>query len=107
MTDLWLTYGILKMDLTGYADADGSMAEDRHAISGYTFMIHGGAISWSTKWQEIIALLTIKAKYVTITHATKEALWLRSLLFQLFNIILNSMTFFSDNQSAIKLMKDH
>ena len=48
-TDLWLTYGISKMDLMGYADADGSMAEDRHAISGYAFMIHSSAVSWSAK----------------------------------------------------------
>ena len=33
------------MDLTGYADMDGSMAKDRHAISGYAFLIHGGAVS--------------------------------------------------------------
>jgi len=107
MTDLWLTYGISKMDLTGYADADGSMAEDRHAISGYAFMIHGGAVSWSAKRQEIIALLTTEAEYVAITHAAKEALWLRSLLSQLFDIVLDSTTLFSDNQSAIELMKDH
>ena len=43
--DLWLTYGVSKMDLTGYKDADGSMAEDRHAISGYAFLIHGGTVS--------------------------------------------------------------
>ena len=43
--DWWLTYGSSRMDLTGYTDADGSMAEDRHAISGYTFMIHSGAVS--------------------------------------------------------------
>jgi len=107
MTDLWLTYGISKMDLMGYADADGSMAEDRHAISRYTFMIHGGAILWSAKWQEIIALSTTKAKYIAITHAAKEALWLCSLLSQLFDIVLDSMTLFSDNQSMIELTKDH
>jgi len=95
------------MDLMGYADADGSMAEDRHAISGYAFLIHGGAILWSAKQQEIIALSTTEAEYVTITHGAKEALWLRSLLSQLFDIILNSTTLFSDNQSAIQLMKDH
>jgi len=106
-TDLWLTYGISKMDLMGYADTDGSMAEDRHTISGYTFMIHGSAVSWSAKQQEIIALLTTEVEYVAITHAAKEALWLRSLLFQLFDIVLNSTTLFSDNQSAIELMKDH
>jgi len=105
--DLWLTYGISKMDLRGYADADGSMAEDRHAISGYAFMIHASAVSWSAKRQEIITLSTTEAEYVAITHAAKKALWLRSLLSQLFDIVLDSTTLFSDNQSAIELTKDH
>ena len=35
--DFWLSYGAEQKDLKGYADADGSMAEDRHAISGYAF----------------------------------------------------------------------
>jgi len=47
--ELWLTYGTSKVDLTGYVDADDSMAEDWHAISGYAFLIHGGAVSWSAK----------------------------------------------------------
>ena len=105
--ELWLTYGTSKVDLTGYVDADDSMAEDWHAISGYAFLIHGGAVSWSAKWQEIIALLTTEAEYVAITHGAKEALWLRSLLSQLFDTVLDPMTLFSDNQSAIQLMKDH
>ena len=105
--ELWLLYGMSKMDLTGYTDADGSMAEDRHAISGYAFLIHGGAVSWSAKRQEIIALSTTEAGYVAITHAAKEALWLRALLFQLFEINLKSTMLFSDNKSAIELTKDH
>ena len=32
MCDLWLSYGEMKRTLVGYADADGSMAEDRRAI---------------------------------------------------------------------------
>ena len=95
------------LTLTGYADADGNMAEDRHAISGYAFLLHGGAISWSTKRQEIISLSTTESEYVAATYAAKEALWLRSLLSQLFNINLNATTLFSDNQSAIALTKDH
>ena len=95
------------MKLIGYTDTDGSMAEDRHAISGYAFLIYGGAISWSAKRQEIIALSTTEAEYVAITHATKEALWLRSLILQLFELKLDSITLFSDNQSTIELTKDH
>jgi hypothetical protein len=41
------------------------------------------------------------------TYAAKEALWLRSLLSQLFEITLEPTTLFSDNQSAIALTKDH
>ena len=106
-SELWLSYGMKDMKLTGYTDADGSMAEDRHAISGYAFLIHGGAVSWSAKWQEIIALSTTEAEYVAITHAAKEALWLRSLIFQLFELDLEPTTLFSDNKSAIELTKDH
>ena len=106
-SELWLSYGIKNMKLTGYTDADGSMAEDRHAISGYAFLIHGGAVSWSAKRQEIIALSTMEAEYVAITHAVKEALWLRSLIFQLFELDLEPTTLFSDNKSAIELTKDH
>ena len=47
MIELWLSYGTTKMDMTGYTDVDGSMAKDRHAISGYAFLIHGSDVSWS------------------------------------------------------------
>ena len=36
-------------ELVGYANADGSMAEDRHTMSGYAFVVDGGAVSWSIK----------------------------------------------------------
>ena len=97
----------MKKELTGYADTDGSMAEDRHAISGYTFILHGGAVSWSAKRQEIVSLSTTESEYVAATHAAKEALWLRSLLTQLFSKELNATILFSDNQLAIALTKDH
>ena len=105
--DLWLSYGTVKDKLIGYADADGSMAEDRHAISGYAFMLHGGAVSWSAKRQEIVSLSTTENEYVAVTQAAKEALWLCSLLSQVFPGKLDPTTLFSDNQSAIALTKDH
>ena len=48
-----------------------------------------------------------ESKYVTATYTAKEALWLCSLIAQLFSIMLNAMTLFSDNQSAIALTKEH
>jgi Reverse transcriptase (RNA-dependent DNA polymerase) len=105
--DLWLSYGETQRTLEGYADADGSMAEDRRAITGYAFLIDGGAVSWSSKRQEIVSLSTTESEYVAATHGMKEALWLRSLLSDVFGPITTPTTLFSDNQAAIALTRDH
>src|SRR6266498_1942363 len=107
MKDLWLSYGGQRRELLGYADADGNMAEDRRAVSGYAFLIHGSAVSWSAKRQEVVSLSTTESEYVAVTSAVKEALWLRSLITELFGTNLDATTLFSDNQSAIALTKDH
>jgi len=62
--DLQLTYGSEQHDLEGYTDAEGGGQEDRHTISGYTFLVDGGAISWGTKSQELVTLSKAKAEYV-------------------------------------------
>ena len=67
------------------------MAEDWHAISGYTSILNGRAVSWSAKRQEIVSLLTTESEYVAVTHAAKEALWLRSLLSQIFDNVANEV----------------
>jgi hypothetical protein len=106
-TDLKLTYGGAEKTLVGYADADGSMAEDRRAVSGYAFLINGAAVSWSSKRQEIVSLSTTESEYIAAMHAAKEALWLRSLIAELFTPLVEPITVFSDNQSAIALTQDH
>jgi len=78
--DLWLSYSETQRTLEGFADADGSMAKDRHAILGYAFLIDGGVVSWSSKKQELVSLSTTESEYITATHGMKEALWLQSLL---------------------------
>jgi hypothetical protein len=47
--NLWLLYGKMRHTLKGYADTNGSMFKDRRAIIGYTFLINGRAVSWSSK----------------------------------------------------------
>jgi len=83
------------------------MAEDRRAILGYAFIVNGGTVLWSAKRQEIVSLSTTESEYIAATSAAKEALWLRSLISQLFGTPPDTTTLFSDNQSAIALTKDH
>ena len=104
--DLWLTFGNENVELTGYSDADGMSNEDRHAISGYVFMLNGGAISWSSKRQETISLSTTEAEYIALTHASKEAIWIRNFLSEIFGKMADPILVYSDNQSAIALAKD-
>ena len=107
MCDLCLSYGETRHVLKGYADADGSMAEDQHAISRYAFLINGGAVSWSSKRQEIVSLSTTESEYVAAMHGMKEGLWLKSLLSEIFGPFSSPITLFSDNQVAIVLTCDH
>src|SRR6202522_3641353 len=81
---LELTYGGEQRGSTGYADADGSSQDHRRAISGYVFMIDGGAVSWSSKKQDLVTLSTTEAEYVAANHAAKEAIWLRHLIGEIF-----------------------
>jgi hypothetical protein len=70
-------------------------------------MINGGAVSWSSKQQAIVSLSTTESEYVASTEAAKEALWLRSMIAQLFTPLDAPTILFGDNQSAIALAKDH
>ena len=78
--DLWLSYGEPRRTLTGYTNTNSSTAKDCCAITSYAFLIDGSAVSWSSKQQEIVSLSTTESQYVAAMHSVKEALWLRSLL---------------------------
>ena len=60
------------LDVHGFIDADWVRYLDhRISTSGYVFSLFGGAISWMSKKQDIVALPTTGAKYTVTTHAVK------------------------------------
>ena len=74
---LALTFGGVESGLEGYTDADGATQEHRCTVSGYAYLLDGGAISWASCKQELVTLSTAEAEYEATTHAAKEGLWLR------------------------------
>src|ERR1700677_4013623 len=77
---LWYHRKCLNQDLTGYSDSDWAGDPNSwRSISGYTFIFYGAAISWSAKKQPMIALSSTEAKYMAMTHARKEAMFLNHL----------------------------
>ena len=75
-------------------------------ISGYTYILDGGAVSWASKKQELVTLSTTEAEYVAAMHAAKEGIWLRRLIEEVFRPLAHPTPLYSDSQSAITLTKD-
>ena len=101
--DLRLTFGNGAKGLEGYTDADGASQYHRRAISGHAFLIDGGAVSWSSRKQELVTLSTAEAEYVAATHAAKEAIWLRRFITEVLQPIDGPTTLHCDNQAALAL----
>ena len=92
------------MQNVGCSDADwASDAIDRKSISGYSFYFQGSLVSWSAVKQKSIALSSTEAEYYAMTHAFKEALWLRTFLEVLKFPVPRPFPILSDNQAACSL----
>jgi hypothetical protein len=91
----------------GHSDTDwGPNVDDRRSVSGYVYTLAGGAIAWSAKKQPTVATSSVEAEYIADGHATKQALWLQSLLGEL-NFPQTDATFIkSDNVGAISRTND-
>ena len=92
------------MQNVGCSDADwASDASDRRSISSYSFYFEGSLVSWSAVKQKSIALSSTEAEYYAMTHAFKEALWIRGFLGLLEFPVPRPFPILSDNQAACAL----
>ena len=73
------------MEVIGYLDADFAGCQDsRKSTSGYIFMLAGGAISWKSVKQTLVASSTMEAEFIACFEACFEAsnqgIWLRNFI---------------------------
>eukprot|EP00253_Pinus_taeda_P024292 PITA_24292 len=71
----------------------------RRSTSGYVFNLFGGAVSWMSKKQSVVALSTTEAEYMAATHASKEAVWLPRLCSSM-GLVQGAIRIDCDSQSA-------
>lgn len=79
-----LCYGGLDFIVKGYVDSDCAGDLDKSkSTTGYVFTLIGGAVSWVSKLQSVVANSTTEAEYVAATQASKEAVWLKMIMEEL------------------------
>ena len=70
-----------QLKVIGYLDSDFAGCVDiRKSTSGYIFLLFGGAISWRSTKQKLVASSTMEAKFVACYEATTQTLWLRNFI---------------------------
>jgi len=93
--------------LVGYSDSNwGSNIDDRKITYGKSFNLGSGMVTWISKKQSIAALSSIEVEYIAITSASAQALWLRKILEELFEIQSGATILYCDNKSAIQLAQN-
>jgi hypothetical protein len=93
--------------LSGYTGAywAGSVS-DRKFTSGCYFSLGSTMISWHSRKQSSISLSTVEEEYIAACSASCEAIWLRKLLTDLFDLELRETLILCDNQSCIKMIEN-
>ena len=86
--DYGLKYNVnQKINLEGYVDLDwAGSAIDRKSTSGCCFSMGSCVISWFSRKQSYVSLSTAEAEYVAACSASCEAVWMRKLLSDLFDL---------------------
>lgn len=79
-TNAILHFARRKDNMVGYVNSNYVRDLDkRRSITGYLFNLGGTTISWKPTLQSTVVLSTTKAKYIAVTNAIREAIWLRGL----------------------------
>jgi hypothetical protein len=93
--------------LVGYCDSDWSGDKvERKSTMGYVFTLFNCPISWCSKKQNVVALSTCEAEYISACNAACQGIWLQSLLQEMMIDVDEEIELRVDNKSAINLAKN-
>ncbi|GKB78657.1 hypothetical protein Tco_0945552, partial [Tanacetum coccineum] len=72
-------------------------------LTGYIFVVNGGAVDWKSKKQTTIAMSATQAEYMAASKAAMEAVWIRKFVGDLgvMPSIKKPIDMYCDNSAAI------
>ena len=98
------------LQLVGYSDSDFAGCQDeKKSTTGYIFKLAGGAVSWKSEKQKLIASSTMQAEFVACFSATTQAIWLRNLIKELtvFDFVDRPIQLYCDSNSAVLFINNN
>ncbi len=96
-----------RLSLIGYSDSDFANCRDTScSISGYSFSLGSGTVSWNSKKQRRTADSSCYAEYIALHHAGKELIFLCKLLEGLGHAPSSPTPLHCDNDAARRLVED-
>ncbi|XP_048637505.1 secreted RxLR effector protein 161-like [Brassica napus] len=107
-----LSYGLnfgaaTQEGLIGYSDSSYNVdPDDGKSTTGHIFYLGGNPITWCSQHQEIVVLSSCEAEFMAATEASKQAIWLKDLLGEVFGETSEKVVMRIDNKSAIALSKN-
>jgi len=92
--------------LVGYSDYDwANHSVDRKSQGGHVFLTsNGGAVSWQSQKQGLIAMSTLEAEFIACLEASREAKWLLQLQKDIHGKDLPPLPINCDNPGALALI---
>jgi hypothetical protein len=90
----------------GFADAAYGNQDDCKSTTGYMFSAAGGAITWRSKKQTMVAQSSTEAEYVALAEAAREASWLRNLFEELGFPQTHPTVIKGDNNGSIAMARN-
>lgn len=89
-----------------YTDSDhGGNPDNGRSTSGSILLVAGGAVSWMSKLQTLVALSSTEAEFVAASETGRELCWLRNFLADIGIPQSAALVLNIDNQSAIRVSK--
>ena len=68
-------------DVIGYSDSDyAGCVDTRKSTFEYLFLLDGGAISWNSAKQSVIAASTMEVEFMACFEATHQDNWLQNFI---------------------------
>ncbi|WJZ91977.1 hypothetical protein VitviT2T_011010 [Vitis vinifera] len=72
------------LEIVEYSDSDfAGCLDSRRSTSCYILMLAGGAVSWKSVKQTLIASSTIEAEFITCYEPSNHGIWLRNFITEL------------------------